>query len=99
MLEGIFNFAGPIGGIDIDQHHAYFGGRKLSDTPLCAVRRPDTDTLTYFKTQRKQPLRTTIDFDRQLFPGVTQLLMPYHQSLSLGITLDSQVKSRTDGHR
>ena len=53
-VQGVFDLAEAVGGVDVDQDHPGLGGGELGDDPLGVIRRPDAGAIPRLQAERDQ---------------------------------------------
>ena len=76
FVQGIFDFAGAIGGVDRHQNGADPRGGKLDHRPLRTIGRPDSHPVAFADAVGQQPGGDPIHLGIELPPGPAQILMP-----------------------
>ena len=98
LVERIFEFVQPVGGIDVDEDGADFGGGELGDRPFGAVGRPDADAVAFGDADGEQATRRAIHLVAELRPGVAQSLVARDQRLAVGEARHGLIECGADGH-
>ena len=75
---------GPIGWINIDQHHANFRRGVLHQDPFGIIRTPQTQTIKGFQSRGQEPTGKTLYPSIKILVGPAQILMQGHDGIVVG---------------
>ena len=88
LVEHIFQFGGPVRGVDRDQDRADAGRRVLHQHPLRVVGAPDPDSVALGHAGGHQPAGHPIDLSSELGVAVAQTLLDRHQRIAVAVLGD-----------
>ncbi len=86
LFKHVFQLAGAVGGVDVDQDDPGLGAGELGDAPLRAVGCPDAQAVAGLQAQGHERPGMQVDAGGKIRPGVAQVLVTNHEGFAVGET-------------
>ncbi|MNN09057.1 hypothetical protein D3C81_1219290 [compost metagenome] len=97
LVEYVFEFRAPVGGVDVDHDQAGFRRSKLGQYPFGAILRPDTDPVARLQAQFQQAGGQTAHALLEFKIRPAHVLVRHDQGVVLAIAGGDAVQISTDG--
>ncbi len=97
LAQGVFQLAGQVGGVDVDENGADAGGGVLHHHPLVAVGGPDADAVAGGHPQGEEGAGGAGGQVPQLVVGGAEALVEDHEGLAAAVALDRRAQVIADG--